>query len=43
MPIAIHNELKPEAFLGSEEQVEIFLEEFNLLDPSKFPSEEATL
>jgi hypothetical protein len=43
LQVAIHDELKPEAFLGSEEEVEAFLDEFNLLDPRKFSTEEATL
>jgi hypothetical protein len=43
LPVAIHDELKPEVFLGSEEQVEAFSEEFNLLDPRKFSAEEAIL
>ena len=31
------------AFIESEEQAEAFLEEFNLLDPRKFPAEQINL
>ena len=31
------------AFLESEKEVEAFLEEFNLLDPRKFPAEQINL
>ena len=31
------------AFFDSQEKVEAFLEEFNLLDPRKFPTEQINL
>jgi len=30
-------------FLGSEQEAEAFMKEFNLLDPRKFPSEQVNI